>query len=83
MTRELSNKEKDWIRKLKSILRTAPKTLSILQSNVDRGLIFYDSESGDVIEDTPEVQGFLEGDPKTKLEYGEDGKLVGWTEEDE
>ena len=78
MTRELTNKEKEWINRLKALLRQVPKTLTILQSNVDSGRRFYDSNSGEMIEDTPEVQGFLEGDPKSKIEYAEDGRMVGW-----
>jgi len=78
MTRELTNKEKEWIKRLKALLRQVPKTLTIFQSNVDSGLLFYDSNSGEMIEDAPEVQGFLEGDPKQRIEYDDDGRMVGW-----
>ena len=78
MTRELNDKEKKWARQLKAILRQKPKTIRILQSNEGGELLFYDSTSGEQIEDTPSIHGFQEGDPLQKLKYGEDGEILGW-----
>jgi len=78
MIRELSNKEDEWLKRLKAVLRQQPKTLSILQSNESGELLIYDSSSGEMIEDTPTIRGFQEGDPLLKLEHGEDGRIVGW-----
>ena len=67
MSRDFSEKEKKWIRKLRAIMRYKPKTFAIRQSNEGRELVFYDIKTGEKFDFPPHIQGFPEGEIEENL----------------
>jgi hypothetical protein len=67
MSRDFTEKEKTWLRKLRAIRKSQPNTLAVRQSNEGGELVFYDIKTGEQFDFPPNIQGFPEGEIEENL----------------
>ncbi len=66
MARELTKKEKDWIKQFKQCLKRMPKTMNLYISNEETTFQIYDPDTKEILDESIKHR-FEQGDPMDKV----------------